>query len=190
MALVRPQRVAAGGREVMLAFNSAAPNPRVQRTRSSASPRSSPLTRNPLGCAPQRVIGAVLGPLLVAMAFAGCTTVHDLEGPPKPTLKYQAADGTWRDDVEKAVVPPILLTRIEPSWPVHLRTPANTGDVVLDVLVSQEGHPLELNLKRGISKAMNEEAIGTVKKWRYKPATLGTEPVAAWIQTTVGFHLY
>jgi hypothetical protein len=64
------------------------PNTRVQRTRSSASPLRSPLTRRPLGVA--RILGVPAGALLVLLqvASSGCTstpvTVSAVQGGSAP----------------------------------------------------------------------------------------------------------
>ena len=149
--------------------------------------RRSPLNAVALGHAAYRLAQAAAA--LAVVGSLGCTSAQHRDAPSPPVLRYQGSDGSWREDLD-GVVGPVLLTRIGPSWPEQLRTRANTGTVVLHVLVSREGFPEDLRITQSVSEVMDQEAVRTVKQWRYRPATLAGEPVPVWAEVKVEFHLY
>ena len=154
------------------------PNPRVQRTRSSASPRSSPLTRHPLG-------HAMFSAAVVAAFLIGCATTAP---EPKSVLAYQALDGQWHDDVAR-VVAPVISKRVDPVWPPALRDTSNQGIVVMKLLVSREGIVQDVVVMESVNDAMDRQAVIAARQWGYTPATLDGEPVAVWLRVTVTWRL-
>jgi periplasmic protein TonB len=65
------------------------------------------------------------------------------------------------------------------------------GTVILNVRVSAEGRPLELSLLRGLPCGLNDAAIETVSRWKFRPAT-GPDglPAEAGVEVQVTFRLY
>ena len=59
------------------------------------------------------------------------------------------------------------------------------GLVVLRVLVSEEGVPVDVVLVTGARGHLTEAAVDAVRRWRFEPALEKGRPVAAW--TTVEF---
>ena len=58
---------------------------------------------------------------------------------------------------------------------------ALAGDQSLDVHVGADGRVTEVRLKQSSgSTLLDRTAIDTVKKWRFKPATVDGRPVAEW----------
>src|SRR5689334_20676762 len=96
------------------------PNMRVQRTRSSASPPHSPLTRRPLGRLGQQIVGVLQGALLATSALGSV-----------PTLVSASPD----TEAETFV-----LDSTQSTYPFALR---------LEGAVKRNGDTIEVDVKRG-----------------------------------------
>jgi len=68
-----------------------------------------------------------------------------------------------------------------PRPPVTDRSllPSSNEEVVVDVKVSAAGDVLEATLVKGIGNALDKIVLETVKTWRFHPATVNGNPVAA-----------
>lgn len=58
------------------------------------------------------------------------------------------------------------------------------GKVVVAVIVSPKGKPVETHLVRSVNDALNAEAIRVCKKMKFRPATLGKKKVKGRIDIT------
>ncbi len=68
-----------------------------------------------------------------------------------------------------------------PPYPAMARRMGDSGEVQLDVHVGEQGTVLDVKLKRSSgSSLLDQSAIDTVRKWRFKPATVDGKPVAEW----------
>lgn len=68
-----------------------------------------------------------------------------------------------------------------PPYPGMARRLGDQGEVRLDVHVGADGRVTEVRLKQSSgSTLLDRTAIDTVKKWRFKPATVDGRPVAEW----------
>jgi protein TonB len=62
------------------------------------------------------------------------------------------------------------------------------GDVVVALVVDEEGHVTEARLVRSDEKLLEEPALRSVRKWQYRPATKGGVPGKMHIEVTVRFR--
>jgi len=70
-----------------------------------------------------------------------------------------------------------------PPYPGAARRMGDQGEVRLDVHVGTDGSVLEIRLRQSSgSPLLDRTAIDTVRRWRFEPATVDGEPVAAWYQ--------
>ncbi|MCO5106492.1 MAG: TonB family protein [Burkholderiaceae bacterium] len=68
-----------------------------------------------------------------------------------------------------------------PPYPGMARRMGDQGEVRLDVHVGVDGRVTEVRLRQSSgSTLLDRTAIETVKKWRFKPATVDGQPVAEW----------
>jgi periplasmic protein TonB len=80
--------------------------------------------------------------------------------------------------------------RVEPIYPSASRRAGEEGTVRLRVLVDENGRPREVNVSKGSGFArLDEAAIAAVRKWRFVPATNGTNKITAWTQVAITFRL-
>ena len=85
-------------------------------------------------------------------------------------------------------VPPAIARIVKPIYPpVALRARIG-GLVVLRVLVSETGQPIEVEVVRGGAAGLTDAAVAAVKKWTFTPARKGTTPVKAWTTIPIPFE--
>jgi TonB family protein len=85
----------------------------------------------------------------------------------------------WQDHTEggggKAShfgTPPVLISRVEPIYPVQARAEKIQGTVVLRILINKEGRVEKAEVISG-DPSLTQAAVDAVRQWRYKPATIG-----------------
>lgn len=74
---------------------------------------------------------------------------------------------------------------IYPEKALHDRV---RGVVVLRVLVSQNGEPLEIKVEREARKDMTDAAIAAVKQWKFEPARKDGYRVRAYTRVRIPFE--
>lgn len=68
-----------------------------------------------------------------------------------------------------------------PPYPLLARRMGDQGEVRLDVQVAPSGQVTEVKLKKSSgSSLLDQTAMDTVRKWRFKPATVDGKPIAEW----------
>ncbi|HMM54981.1 MAG TPA: energy transducer TonB [Candidatus Desulfobacillus sp.] len=78
----------------------------------------------------------------------------------------------------------------KPHYPPLSRRMGEQGRVVLRVHVGADGNPDEVQLHGSSgSPRLDQSALQTVRRWKFVPARLGNEPVAAWVLVPIAFKL-
>jgi TonB family protein len=102
----------------------------------------------------------------------------------------------WQDHTEgsggKAShfgTPPILISRVEPVYPLLAKVEKVQGTVVLHILINKEGRVERIEVMSGDPKLV-QAAVEAVRQWRYKPATIGGAVIAIDQNTNVVFQLH
>jgi protein TonB len=78
----------------------------------------------------------------------------------------------------------------EPSFSEEARKTKTQGIVLLVLVVGADGHPHDIRVRNSLGMGLDEKAIAAVNTWRFLPATLRGQPVAAQIAVEVNFRLY
>ncbi|MFT4100663.1 MAG: energy transducer TonB [Burkholderiaceae bacterium] len=96
------------------------------------------------------------------------TPVAAAAADPGPVHEPPRADASWSGNVP-------------PPYPALARRLGEQGEVRLDIQISPEGTVMDIKLKRSSgSSLLDQTAMDTVRKWRFKPATVGGQAVAEW----------
>jgi TonB family protein len=104
---------------------------------------------------------------------------------PAPTSPAAAAPAAAASVVEVA---PKISRVIKPLYPqVALRAHIG-GIVLLRVLVSETGEPVEVQVLKGVAGGLTESAVAAVRNWRFQPATRGGSPVRGWTTIPIPFE--
>jgi protein TonB len=75
-----------------------------------------------------------------------------------------------------------------PVYPDKALKDRARGVVVLRVLVSQNGEPLEVKVERGARQDLTDAAVAAVKQWRFEPARKDGFRVRAYTRVRIPFE--
>ena len=90
------------------------------------------------------------------------------------------------NDVQKK---PNILQRIEPGYTEEARRAKIAGRVQLNLIVSADGIPQQITVKRGAGFGLDEKSIEAVSRWRFAPAERNGEKVAIKATVETSFRL-
>jgi protein TonB len=156
-----------------------APQPKIE------PPRPRPLEkRPPLPLAPPRE-----APLLAAAADApapvAAPAAEKAAVLPAPTFAPPAPPAPTQPRFDAD-----YLDNPKPAYPALSRRIGEEGRVVLRVKVAADGLPLEVALQTASGSArLDQAALDTVRRWKFVPARLGSQPVAATVLVPIVFSL-
>lgn len=88
------------------------------------------------------------------------------------------------------VLAPVLINRVEPSYPEAVRKARLEGVVKVEAVVTATGSVEEVKVVNSSSPPLDASAVRAVQQWKYKPATLNGQPVAVYLTVTVTFNLH
>ena len=134
----------------------------------------------------QIVIHLFLTAGLVATLAQKCaSTSPPPRAPVSQALAYQDPTGAWIEDTT-GITLPALKHRVQPGVPE--RSEQVSGAVAMKALVNTTGTVDQVVVTKGLSRAMDQEAVKAVRQWTYSPATRNGEAVAVWMTVTITFH--
>jgi protein TonB len=87
------------------------------------------------------------------------------------------------------VTPPVALETISPVYPELARRAHLEGVVVLEAVIGADGAVRDVRVLRGASPLLDPAALEAVRRWRYRAASVGTRPVAVYLQVVITFSL-
>ena len=82
----------------------------------------------------------------------------------------------------------LLISRVQPEYPVDAKDQRVQGAVVLKVNLDREGNVANIQLVTG-HPLLAPAAIEAVKQWKYRPYLLNDAPTEVETQVTVNFTL-
>jgi TonB family protein len=89
---------------------------------------------------------------------------------------------------EDGVIAPSLLKKIEPAYTDQARLANFSGDVVVNIVVDENGHPTDLDIVDSPGFSLDETIIAAVEQWRFRPGTKDGVPVPVRAKIRVEFH--
>lgn len=144
-------------------------------------PRSRPVERRLP--APQPQTTPLIAAQAEAPAAAAPVATSPIAVPPAPTFPVPATPSTPRFDAD-------YLDNPKPVYPALSRRLGEEGRVVLRVRVAASGLPTEVTLHAGSgSDRLDRAALDAVRRWKFVPARLGDEAVAAAVLVPIVFSL-
>jgi protein TonB len=85
---------------------------------------------------------------------------------------------------------PVLVNRVEPSYPEAARKARMEGVVILEAIITASGSVEEVKVLKSVNPLLDASAVRAVQAWRYKPATLNGRAVRVYLTVTVTFNLH
>ncbi|MFN2387611.1 MAG: energy transducer TonB [Thermoanaerobaculia bacterium] len=84
--------------------------------------------------------------------------------------------------------PPRYRATVKPLYPASALRSRIGGIVLLRVLVSESGEPVEIEVVREVHPDLSAAAVGAVRRWEFEPARRNGVPVAAWTTVPIPFR--
>jgi TonB family protein len=87
------------------------------------------------------------------------------------------------------VAPPVLLREVRPGYTDEARRRSIEGDVLLEIVVRQDGSVGNVRVTRTLGAGLEQKAIDAVRQWRFGPARREGQPVDVVVEVSVEFKL-
>ena len=113
-----------------------------------------------------------------------------IEAPPAPPAPAQRPPEARPSApvAEASAGAPVPISSPAPDYPPDAFRNGESGTVVLRVHVGPDGIPYSIDLVQSSrSRALDRAAADAVKRWRFRPAQRGGEPVAGVVQVPIVF---
>lgn len=120
-----------------------------------------------------------LGLLLMLLSGSRAQTQQESSTSGKTEGVYAIGNG---------VTSPKILTRAAPRIPELAQRMRAAGDVLLSLVVQADRTIRDIQVVRSVGYGMDEEAVETVRKWRFAPGTKDGVAVDVRIRAEVGFR--
>jgi periplasmic protein TonB len=106
------------------------------------------------------------------------------EIPPPPPLP----DG-GPIEIGGPVTRPVPIDTPQPIYSEIARRARIEGVVLLRTILDTSGRVTDVKIVKDLPFGLGAAAVAAVERWRYRPATLNSEPVAVYLEVTVRFTL-
>jgi TonB family protein len=84
---------------------------------------------------------------------------------------------------------PILIYKTEPEYTSEARKARLEETVLISTVIDETGRPTQLKVLKGLGMGLDGQALASVSKYKFKPATRDGNPVAIQVQVEVNFRL-
>lgn len=111
--------------------------------------------------------------------------------PPEPAQVVPEVREGQEVELTPDVVKPEIMSRVQPTYPPIAQQKKIEGTVILSVLVSERGEAVDARVLRGAGgqSGLNEAAIESIKKWKFRPAVKSGKRVRVWMTYPIVFKL-
>jgi TonB family protein len=129
------------------------------------------------------------------------TVNYTLEGAPPPPQPPGSADlrapqddvdasGTQAKRIGNGVSAPLLMFAPEPEMSDEAKREKISGNVLVNLLVDENGNPTHVRVRRGTGYGLDEKAVEAVKQYKFKPAMEDGKPVTVSLNVEVNFQIF
>jgi periplasmic protein TonB len=85
---------------------------------------------------------------------------------------------------------PIVLQQVDPEYSEEARKAKFSGNVLVELIVDEQGNPLHVHVVQGVGLGLDEKAVEAVRQYRFKPATKDGKPVKVALSVEVNFQIF
>ena len=85
---------------------------------------------------------------------------------------------------------PVLIHSVAPQFSKEARNAKIAGNVLVNLVVDQNGIPTNVRIVRGIGHGLDEKALEAVSKYKFKPAMEHGQPVPVEINVVINFQIF
>jgi protein TonB len=83
----------------------------------------------------------------------------------------------------------MLIHKVEPEYSPQARMAKLCGDVVVSLVVDEEGNPRDLRVIQSLGMGLDQKALQAIRLWRFKPGRKDGKSVAVEATVRVEFRL-
>jgi protein TonB len=99
---------------------------------------------------------------------------------PAPSASASMASTAGADALGDGNMTIAFVANHPPPHPDLSKLPSGMrGDVVVDIVIDQNGHVTKSSLTRGLGHGIDETVLATIQGWTFQPATRNGQPVAS-----------
>lgn len=92
--------------------------------------------------------------------------------------------------VTKGITAPVLLSQAQATFNNVARQMKLRGDVTLSFVIKKDGSISNISIVTPLGLGLDEQAIGALYQYRYKPAMQGATPVSVYQDVVINFTIY
>lgn len=90
---------------------------------------------------------------------------------------------------EDGTEPPVPVRTVAPEVPRDFASGGSAGLVTVSMLIDEKGNVQEPNVVKSTHHELEQPALDAVRKWRFKPAKKGGNPVAVRVSIPIKFEV-
>lgn len=84
---------------------------------------------------------------------------------------------------------PRIVYQLRPTYTSEALSRKVQGSVELELIVTRDGVPTQIHVRRSLDAGLDEEAVKAVAQWRFAPGRLGQTPVDVWVVVVLDFTI-
>jgi bla regulator protein blaR1 len=119
--------------------------------------------------------------------FAALATMLAVVRPVWSQNKEEKKDGAYK--VGNGVLPPKVLSKVDPDYTQEDRDARIEGAVVLKAIITAAGSAENITVVRSVSPGLDQKAIEALQKWTFQPGTKDGQAVPVWATVEINFRL-
>jgi TonB family protein len=86
------------------------------------------------------------------------------------------------------ITPPKVIHQVNPKPDSGAKGFRMSGEVLIGLIVSSRGLPVNVHIVRSIDKEIDASAVEAVQQWRFEPARKDGNPVSVRVAVEIRFH--
>jgi TonB family protein len=138
-------------------------------------------------------IGITLAAVIVLTLLAGFAIIRKfpLEFGGAPPAASNPIQGPLKIfSIGDGVTAPVPISKPEPPYTKEAKAAKIQGTVVLWVIVGADGVVKDAGITKALDPGLDQNAVNTIKTWKFKPAMKDGQPVPVRVTVEVSFKLY
>jgi TonB family protein len=104
--------------------------------------------------------------------------------------KYSADTGIPVRKIGGGVSAPTVIYQVSPEYSAEAKAAKFNGIVLVNLIVDEKGMPQNVHVVRGVGNGLDEKAVESVKKYRFRPAREAGKPVPVMLNVEVNFQIF
>lgn len=85
--------------------------------------------------------------------------------------------------------PPVPVRTVAPEYPSEMKRNGIPGVVTISCLIDEQGNVQDAKVQKSSDGIFEQPALDALKKWKFKPAKLEGNPVAAKVSIPIKFSI-